>query len=251
MFADDLALAERDQFHLLLQQGQKRFIDRREERHAAQMMVQGALAIFFIDVRLERGAFERSDLHFRRRLRHGIDFARAHQHVENDAQHLDHDAILARHDRGRARLKRAAGHFAKKFASVELGQRAVDREIDGSVDRNEHARVLFALLLAIGDEDAFHPRHEPAQTAARLHVGDPVGDENIDLPRHDVERGRSERAFLADDVAAFESAQHRRALGPLQLRRGDFFKPRQILEQLLRAQRLAPFEFVGAGTGLH
>ena len=90
------------------------------------MAVQRTLAVLLVQLDLERRALKGGDLDFGRGLGHGIDLARTHEHVEDDAEELDHHAILAGLHRGGAGLEGAAGHLAEEFARRELGDGAVD-----------------------------------------------------------------------------------------------------------------------------
>lgn len=230
LFADDLILAKGDQFDFLLEVIKEQSVERGEETDAAEMVVQRALAIFLVHLRLERRALEGRHLDLGAALGGGIDLARAHEHVEDDAQHFHHHAVLAGAHRGRARLEGAAGHLAEQLAHLELRDGAGDGQIDRGVDGNEGAGVIVALLGEVGDQEAFHPRHETAERGLGFDVGDFVGDENIDLARDDVEGRRAERTLLADDLALLETPQHRRAVGPLELGGGVLSGPADIRE---------------------
>ena len=208
------------------------------------MRLERALPIFFVDLRLERCAFEGRRLkRFRHRLRRFRNLARPDQHVENHAQHLDHHARLARDDRRRARLECAARHFAEELAGTELSDRLAHGQIDVGVDSDELALVRFGpFVLAVVEQKTFHSRHAAAEQTegrTRAKMRERILNRNIDRAGNDVIRRRSELAFHADRLALAVAMQGRRAFRIFfELRAGDFFQCRQILEQLLDAERL-------------
>ena len=244
LLADDLALIVRDQLDLLFEIIDELVPDRGEKRDAAQMSLERAFAIFLVHLHFEGGAFERRHLYFRSRLRRVGDLAIADQHVEDHAQHFHHHARFARDDRGRARLKSAAGHFAEKLARPELRDRLVHGQIDVGVDPDEFPLVrLRALVVPVVDEKTLHPRDAPSEESPAgfgAQVGERIVDRNIHRARDDVIRGRAELAFGADRFAFAVAMKHGRAFRPVvQLPARDFLQRRQVLDQLIDAERLS------------
>ncbi len=97
--ADHVALGVAHQLHLIAQQVDELGRQRGEHRDAAQMVVERALAIVGVELRLERLV--------------------ALHDVEDVAQHLEHHAIGGSAHRGRARIQAHAGHFAEQIAGAE------------------------------------------------------------------------------------------------------------------------------------
>src|SRR6184192_2554880 len=67
-----------------------------------------------------------------------------------------------------------------------------------------------------------------------------VMNENIDTAGHDIKRRGTEITFFAHDLALSVAMQNRRAFRPIiKLRTRHFLERRQILDQLIDAQRFA------------
>ncbi len=121
--ANDVALGVAHQLHFIAQDVDEVLRQRREHGHAAQMVVERALAIVGVQLRLE-GLVALDD-------------------VEHVAQHLKHHAIGSRAHRGRARIQAHAGHLAEQVAWNQRSDRMIVGQIHRSVDRDGVATLFL------------------------------------------------------------------------------------------------------------
>ena len=78
----------------------------------------------------------------------------------------------------------------------------------------------------------------------RAQMGQRIVNKNVDRARNDVIGGRTEIAFLANDLAFSITMQNGRGFRPvLQLRPRHFFQRREISDELVDAQRFARRKF--------
>ena len=136
----------------------------------------------------------------------------------------------------------------KSSPGPELRDRFVHGQIDVRVDPDELALVrLRALVVAVVDEKTFHPRDASAEESPaglRAQMGQRIVDGNVDRARDDVVGGRAELAFGADRFAFAIAMEDGRAFRPVvELPARDFLQRRQILDQLIDAERLPEVSF--------
>ena len=206
----------------------KCFVERGEERHAPQMIVERALPIFFFQIGLERRSFKRRHLHFGGCFGRLGDLPIADQHVKNDAQHFHHDTRLTRLHRGGARLVGSAGHLAKELARTKLRQRSIDRKVDISVDADEFPLVRFRSMIGrIVRQETLHSFETAAKESNHrisAQVGERIMNKYVDCARYDVVSGRTELAFFANNLIFPIAVKNCRAFSPVfQLRPWNFF----------------------------
>ena len=193
-----------------------------EHGDAAQMIFQSSAAIVGIDLRAEGFVLEHD--------------------VENVAQHFVSDDIGFRMNRGGARIKIHAGHFTKEVAGAEFCDRMAVGKVDGSVDGDGAvARFAFAFVLFPGNERAGETFEETLGAAIRFYMSDRCGDGNFGLALKNVERGGTEFAFPADDIAFAETAFDDGPAIQLKEGAGNPFEHRDL-------QEFFGFETFGAGT---
>ncbi len=103
-------------------------------------------------------------------------------------------------------------------------------------------RLRAAIARVVGQE-TFHPRKaapEKPEGGAGAQMRERIVDENINRPGDDVIRRRTELAFFANDLPLPKTMENGRALRPiLKLGARNFFERRQILDELIDAQRFA------------
>ena len=180
--ADDLPGRVANEFDAIAQVIDEVFGERREDRDAAEMRVEGAGPIVAFELSAERLV--------------------ALQDVEHVAQHLEHDAVGFGANRGRARIVAHARHLAEEVAGIQLGDGIVVGQVNGSIDRDEGTRGFFTTLVVFpGSQDAFEAAEEAAARAGRLDMSDGAREVDLGFSFEDVEGGRSEIAFAADNLS--------------------------------------------------
>ncbi len=180
--ADDLPGRVADEFDTIAQVVDEVFCERREDGNAAQMRVERAGAIVAFELSAERLV--------------------ALQDVEHVAQHLEHDAVGLGANRGRARVVAHARHLAEEVARVEFRDGVVVRQVDGGIDGDEGATGFFAALVIFpGGQDAFQATEKSFTRTSGLDVCDRAREVDLGFSFEDVEGGRSEIAFAADNLS--------------------------------------------------
>jgi len=184
---DDLPGRVADEFNAVFEMVDKVGGESREHGDAAEVGFEGATTVIFIELRAEGFVL--------------------HHDVENVAQHFERDDIGFGAHGGGARIEVHAGHFTEKIAWAEFSDGIAVGEVDGSVDGDGAvAGFLVAVVFFAADENAGEAFEEALGAAMRFDVSDGSGDGDLRLAFEDVERGRAEVAFAADDFAGAETA---------------------------------------------